>query len=360
MNSYVHSLEQRIAYLESRLGEHGAQDLDEFATNPDPIDFMRNADEFQQPESAESLQASATFQNTNMESAARNAADQILHLLQRSPGQELAFSKILMVELLRARSHKHGTIRMTAGRASIDGLDSEIMNDLDDYPVSLPPAEAAKNLVKAYFQFADFSMPLLHAPTFQKKVDILYGMPQNTSFTGPQITRETKLAVFFVFEVFAVALIVMQKHQPTKISTSLADGYHRTALKALNETGLPDGLEGVQALLLIGQYSYHHPTVWDVWKTVGAALRLAVEQGLHQDKSSAQFDDLTVDTMRRTFWVAYVMDRNISFALGLPSCLSDGAISAKVCSQTFSICSAYMTRSRARWKMNSSHRVELR
>jgi hypothetical protein len=122
----------------------------------------------------------------------------------------------------------------------------------------------------------------------------------------------------------------MQKKDPSRIPIWLADRYHNTATKALSKAGLPNEVEGVQALLLIGQYSYQHPTLWAVWKTSGAALRLAVELGLHEDRSSDTLDLLTLDTMRRTFWVAYAMDRNIAMNLGMPSCLSDGAITAKV------------------------------
>lgn len=146
---------------------------------------------------------------------------------------------------------------------------------------------------------------------------------------------EARIAVFFVFEVFAVALLTIQKQDPSRIPASLADRYHKTAVRALNEAGLPNDVEGVQALLLVGQYCYHHPTIWAVWKTVGAALRLAVELELHKDPPSNGFDLLTLDTRRRTFWVAYAMDRNISIALSMPSCLSDGAITAKVCSALY-------------------------
>ena len=133
-----------------------------------------------------------------------------------------------------------------------------------------------------------------------------------------------------MFGVFAVALITLQKQEASTIPISLAHRYHKTSLRALSQSGLPGGVEAVQALVLTAAViSTTNPTVWAVWQTIGAALRLAVELGLHRDQSSDDQDSLTLDTMRRTFWTAYAIDRNVSIALGMPSCLSEGAITAK-------------------------------
>jgi hypothetical protein len=271
--------------------------------------------------------------NIGHDLAAKSSTDRILNLVERSCEPEPAFSKILLTELMRSKTSS----RQARSQGSAEKyLASDMFSDLDTSPVSLPTKEAAQTLVTAYFQFASLSMPLLHEPIFQQKVELLYSMPRMVNFAEIHTNTESRLAVFFVFEVLAVALCVMQKHDPSRVPTSLADRYHKTALKALCEAGLPIDVEGVQALLLVGQYSYHHPTIWAVWKTIGAALRLAVELGLHQDPVSDDLDFLTIDTMRRTFWVAYAMDRNVSIALAIPSCLSDGAITAKVWKALFS------------------------
>lgn len=136
--------------------------------------------------------------------------------------------------------------------------------------------------------------------------------------------------VFFVLEVFAVGILCLQKQNPSGIPTWLADRYHTAAINAVNAAGLPGDVDGVQVLLLMGLYAYHHPINWAAWKIIGVAVRLAVELGLHADPSSAEIDFLALDTMRRTFWVAYSMDRSISVSLNTPPCLSDGAITAKV------------------------------
>lgn len=260
---------------------------------------------------------------------AQATINKVINLARRKPKDEPTFSRILLTELMSLKQNPR--IGVDDHSSATKHLPPDMISGLDTSPVSLPTKEAAQNLVRAYFQFANLSLPLLHEPTFVQKLDLLYSMSSVVDLNHTHTSTEVRIAVFFVFEVFAVALLTIQKQDPSRIPASLADRYHRAAIKALNEVGLPSDVEGVQALLLVGQYCYHHPTIWAVWKTVGAALRLAVELDLHKDPPLNELDPLTLDTMRRTFWVAYAMDRNISIALSMPSCLSDGAITAQVC-----------------------------
>lgn len=319
-----------MAYLEQKLRENETPDPDwEVPPRSSTVSILPRATHASESRTLEISTTLATDNGLGM--AAKTTNNRIMSLVHHHSEPEPAFSKILLTELMRSK------IAPEVARRKLFDVDcteiqlaSDMFSDLDTFPVVVPSKDATQTLVKAYFQFANLSMPLLHEPTFQQKLELLYSMPQRISFEETHTDTESRTAIFFVFEVLAVALCVIQKQDPSRIPTSMADRYHKTALRALREAGLPIGVEGVQALLLVGQYSYHHPTVWAVWKTIGAALRLAVELGLHRDSLSDDLDFLTMDTMRRTFWVAYAMDRNVSIALAMPSCLSDGAITAKV------------------------------
>lgn len=265
--------------------------------------------------------------------AARNTRDTLDGLIRSKPHHEPGFSKLLLSDLMKLKS---GRRMAKSGQGEVQNtLEKEtspdLMSGLDTSQASLPTRDAAQNITNAYFQWARLGMPLLHEPTVRLKLELLYTMRPDVDFASTHASHESRMAVFFVYEVFAVALMVMQKQDPSKIPTFIADRYHRTALSALNEVGLPTDVEGIQALLLVAQYSYHHPTAWAVWKTIGAALRLAVELCLHQDAELLEdIDALKLDTMTRVFWVAYSMDRSVAVTLSLPSCLSDGAINTKV------------------------------
>ncbi|KAK2761926.1 fungal specific transcription factor domain-containing protein [Colletotrichum kahawae] len=329
---YIHSLEDRIAYLELRLREHGI-DYEDGATpvQETPVPPQHT------PRPSESMvnERNGGFDTPNGGHAEANASltvetQPIIPQIQVNAEHEASFTHILMRELMSSRLAP----QLHRSRASGPGPQapqnsSDIVGDLDTSPLSLPTRQIAENLVKEYFQSTSAGMPLLHEPTFRRKLNLIYDMPRVVDMAESHKTTESRLALFFVLEVFATALLSMSKNDPARIPTWLADRYHKTAIAALIEAGLPADVEGVQALLLVGQFYYLHPTLWVVWNTVGAAIRLAVELGLHQDPSPEDVDALTLDTRRRTFWVAYAMDHNISVALNMPSCLSDGAINVK-------------------------------
>lgn len=324
LNSYVRNLEQRISDLESKLRDLGVQDLD---VEEDTHSTGSQAMHSQSPEWPSGRNARIGLPS-GTPGAAHGTLDNESSLLRRESTGEPGFSTIILTDLMRAKSAAQGAKNPAHERVHVERNFST--DEFDTSPISLPTRKGAQSLINAYFHFADRSLSLLHKTTLEQRVEILYTTPRVAELT--EASTEFKMAVFFVFEAFAVALLILQKYDPLEIPTSLADRYHNTALKTLNEVGLPSNAEGVQALLLIAQYYYHHPTVWAVWKTVGSALHMAVELGLHQEPPvNEKPDALTLDTLRRTFWVAYAMDRSISMTLGLPTLLSDGAITAEVC-----------------------------
>lgn len=258
---------------------------------------------------------------------ARATVRDVSRLNQQPSGRVPSFSKIALSEILQSGFYPTSHPHQEPSQESEDDLG--IASDLDATPIYLPSRATAQNLIHAYFQHTGMTMPLLHEPTFQQKVELLYEMPRAVNLSTTHTTADARIAVFFVFEVFAVALLVLQKQDPSRVPTWLADRYHKTATIALGDVGVPHNVEGVQALLLIGQYSHYHPTAWSSWKIVSQALRLGVELGLHHDPSN-ELNFLQQDTMRRVFWVAYSMDKNLSTTMCLPCCLPDGAITTKV------------------------------
>lgn len=331
LHSYVQSLEERVAYLESKLREHGLRDRD-LSQPVAPSDQVTaiGTGTASEPGSLGWSPDSATSPGTHCGPDA-TSVDAIPPLAQPGPSQDAGFSRILLAELLNSTTIQQPFLGCQSDQ-NIAGVEhsNDIVSKLDTGPITLPTKEAADNLTKEYFQCSNLGMPLLHEPTFRQKLTFIYNMPHTVNLADTHRSTESRIALFFVLEAFAVALLSMQKRNPSRIPSWLADRHHRLAIRALLGAGLPNDVEGVQALLLVGQFYYLHPTLWSVWNTVGAALRLAVELGLHQDPPSGKLDALSLDTRRRTFWVAYSMERNISIAKAMPSCLSDGAIDVEV------------------------------
>lgn len=261
----------------------------------------------------------------------------VLRMAQAASSQSFddpTFSKALLagiMDLGRTNSVPH--LQRKSPLDDEDGNPSYLRDTLSLISTALPERKTAEAFIKAYFAFANFSLPLLHEPTFHQKLDLLYNeeSQQPANVDGHIRDKEAlKTARFFVNIVLALGLLTLQKQNPARFPTLMSDHYYQMAVRTLEDGALPNDVEGVQALLLMAQFAYMHPVNFGGWNMIGLALRRAVELRLHEDPPAGSLDCLTLDTMRRTFWVAYSLDRNVAIATGRPTCLSDTAITAQV------------------------------
>lgn len=72
-------------------------------------------------------------------------------------------------------------------------------------------------------------------------------------------------------------------------------------------------------------YYFHSDEELLAWRTIGLAVREALEMGLHRRKSLFDnFEDLESRRLAtRVFWCVYVLDRRWSFGTSLPFALAD-------------------------------------
>ncbi|PKY00458.1 fungal-specific transcription factor domain protein [Aspergillus campestris IBT 28561] len=106
--------------------------------------------------------------------------------------------------------------------------------------------------------------------------------------------------------------------------------------------GLGLGMEQAQAWVLISLYEYMHLSPQQAWMSVGRCCRLVLGMRLYEiddptspialarDAEYVLVDWTAVEEQRRTFWMAYSLDRLISFHHGLPFTLSEQLISTRL------------------------------
>lgn len=307
--SYVHDLEEQVASLQARLHRLEQSGIGSSIDQP-PSNAGRRLSSLVSPNADIDAASVAAMIATNEAKAANTGA---------------VFSKALLKRLQNRDTIPPPTSQPTAK------TDRSSTYALNLGPIYLPDPDAARGLFEAYFSFANLCMPLLHEITFDSNVKLLYRLPRTIDLAQSHSSREARLAVFFVFEVMAIGILLKHTRDPLNSPLYLAQQYHELAASALDAVGVPSTVEGVQALVLFAQYLYHHPTFEGVWSAVGVAIRYAVEMNLHQEPPAVMTaDPLTVDTMRKAFWVAYMLDRNVSRGLCRPMFLPDGAITVKV------------------------------
>jgi hypothetical protein len=279
----------------------------------------------EQPSAISEIPSSGVSLEVNIESTSIIASEKLRQVSLR----DTHFTKFLLADLHKAEA-TFGLLPLRDYANDQNGsVGFEMPKISDTSPVSLPEKAIAEQLTKVYFEFSNFSVPFLHKLAFRRKLDLVYNSAEVANLQDEDHT--SRKAYFFTYMVLTIGLLILQKHDATDIPPSQCERYYASALRCLEAIGLPADLESVQILLLIAQYSCFRPNFFGIYKTVGMAMRMAVELGLNQDLSPGDGDPLTVDTRRRVFWSAYALDRHIGTIFGKPFCLEDGAINVEVC-----------------------------
>jgi hypothetical protein len=333
MVSYVLSLEERVAELENELRSQGTRDqgndlyLDdrEQSTQTQTRGLEELSEHVPSTNDAESDQAVGRIVTESMHATIESLSEKV-HV---GTSSGIFFTRLLLSELDWTRQNL--STRYVLRSPGLDAVSLAAPQDSTALPVSLPDRHSAESMIRIYFELANFTLPGLtfHEPSFRQRFALVYDQDRSCDAIT---TKKRKMAVVFCYLVFAIALLALQKRNSESVSLSLCGQYHDSALLVLQEVGLARDIDSVQALLLLVNYSYLHPSFLGTWKTVGMATRLVVELGLHEDPPVDSVTALELDIRRRVFWVTYSMDRNVGIYLGRPFGLADGAISAEVCS----------------------------
>ncbi|SCU97098.1 LAMI_0F08878g1_1 [Lachancea mirantina] len=228
----------------------------------------------------------------------------------------------------------------------------------------LPPKHEAEELVSQYFALCNSQLPILHREHFLKKYfEPIYGtLSENVSLASDytRINKDFKLSsaedsakdssdiplfewlsqyngdeevsdrfhipLFFINMIMAIGSSArfLDTKEATSVTFKDRASYFMEALFCST-----DRLEALAGTLLIAEYSIMRPNVPGVWYTMGSALRLAVDLGLHAEKLNRNYDPFVRDYRRRLFWCTYSLDRQICAYFGRPFGIPEENISAE-------------------------------
>lgn len=252
--------------------------------------------------------------------------------------------------------------------------DTESTTDFE--PLWLPPPETADLLISQYFVDSNSQLPILHREVFLKKYyEPIYGpwnsdlslasdnTEINSSFQLPKsddgmeerssntrskaleeqpwyfilsklsedelkefkLPNKFKIPYFFLNMVFTIGHSVQVLKSDIQFLVSLK----RRAVQFSNSLyGSPDRMEALAGTLLLATYSLMRPNIPGVWYTMGSALRLTIDLGLHAEKLNRNYDPFTRELRRRLFWCVYSLDRQICSYFGRPFGIPEENISA--------------------------------
>ncbi|OAP60567.1 hypothetical protein AYL99_05569 [Fonsecaea erecta] len=181
----------------------------------------------------------------------------------------------------------------------------------------LPKREEADVLLERYFRFATPTYRFLHRPTLEK-------------WTSQLLTGARMLTA----EAACTLLVFSQSLLYTGDGGKYIDGgdqdlnrsqfYFEKAKSLLNQEPGPASVASVQARLAMCLYLLSTFRINECRFCFSMACTLLTSIGLHRKLSSAhKLDLVTLESRKRTFWGAYVLDDYLSVMLGRPRMLRD-------------------------------------
>ncbi|KAL4950491.1 fungal-specific transcription factor domain-containing protein [Aspergillus filifer] len=181
----------------------------------------------------------------------------------------------------------------------------------------LPSRPEISPLIQRYFDTFYTQLPFFHETTFWASVDSVY--QNGARFAKP-------------FDHWIVRLVLATAFG--SLSSISMDDNHRKALSLIQDALQfsedvlrPGSLVGIQAMMLLAQYSLIDPTHFRTWYLVGMAARVLVDLGLHQDHHAEAVTSVEQqDLRRRVFHCVYSLDRATSAALDRTFSFSDDSV----------------------------------
>lgn len=261
----------------------------------------------------------------------------------------------------------------TSIRDSFFGLHSKCTSE----QARFPSKKTGYRLVKYYFEYANPQLPILHRGEFMKMFESVY-----SNNNAAERTPKELYMLNIVFATGAGILLgdndgeekrsVEFYHKNDIDHQSQPEEYHAAAIahmeSCLNTSSgfscndcFGGGLEQLQAVLLLAGFALLRPVPPGLWYIIGAAVRLAVDLGLHnedginlgtsfenmsdlfrkEDQSlpQMQHDERNLgghkrrewvrDFRRRLWWCTYSFDRLVSTCVGRPVGITDQVITTQ-------------------------------
>ncbi|KAF2396557.1 hypothetical protein EJ06DRAFT_483115 [Trichodelitschia bisporula] len=215
-----------------------------------------------------------------------------------------------------ARDFYGFTNGMTYARLIISASSRELLPSgmMKEYP----PSHTARSLVLHYLDVVFTMLPLFEEASIWASVDAVYSdNPWKASMSDHWVVRM----------ILAIGSL-LQSQQRGDTHYSDAIGHVCAALDVAEQVLHPGSIASIQAMVLLVQYASLDPAHFDNWTLIGAASRMMVDLGMHQDPSkSAMMLRTKLELRRRVYWCVYALDRSASIVENRAFSFSDDASS---------------------------------
>jgi hypothetical protein len=181
-----------------------------------------------------------------------------------------------------------------------------------DFLQELPPYETAIKCCEAWFEFWRYIFPILHRPTFMRNLELMYFKRQ----TAPDVDIPAE-----IFGIFYIVLAIGSR-QIQLISGDADVGPHVRS-SGDDTIYFEKAMSYYDAIIKLGTLRtvqfLELQALWYVFtgkrslalQTTGSVVKLSLELGLHRYSRRFDFNPVTTEIRKRTFWVCYILDRYV-------------------------------------------------
>jgi len=193
----------------------------------------------------------------------------------------------------------------------------EVFSDLFSRPVfrPLPPKPEVMSLLKDYFENFNCMIPLFHQPTFMHLAERQYSADPYQG-SGWWASLNVVLATAYRLRVMSK---LVPEEEDQKAWAHLKNGMAVFSELAMRNTDLLS----VQALLGMAMFMQGTPNPQPSFLLISAAIRLSHSIGLHKRGTGFNLNPIEIEQRKRVFWIAYMLDKDLSLRSGRPSAQDD-------------------------------------
>ncbi|KAJ5102971.1 hypothetical protein N7532_003500 [Penicillium argentinense] len=137
------------------------------------------------------------------------------------------------------------------------------------------------------------------------------------------LTRSDRFSIFKLNLVYAIGATMLQLSEKYKYSYTAPERFYAFALQYVPTMCEARSIENIEAMVLLVVYHLRTASSHGMWYMIGLAMRTAIDLGLHRKANEINMDPFTTQMRRRLFWTVYYLERVVSMSLGRPFSISD-------------------------------------
>lgn len=183
---------------------------------------------------------------------------------------------------------------------TLEPLPSREIDEVDGF--ALPLRRNADNYLHCFWTFVHPSFPILHRPSFTSRYETLWNQKSSAADSGENVTFIPTLNLVFALGCQFSDLV------PAERKPKAATAFYRRSRSLLHYDVLGSTkVTVIQWLLLSVVYLQSTSLATNCWTSLGLAVRLAQNIGLHLEPKDHKVECQADREMRRRVWHTCVM-----------------------------------------------------